>query len=286
MWMHLARLPLVWRWLVKWILFGIVTLFTLFPRPDLLLAHIRHLGNVEALIQPNLPQIAEINRELDAGLKAGATRKEEFRAVEACVHRRIPYAYDWFNWGNLDYWPTTAEVLARQREDCDGRAVLATSLLRARGFQTARVVANLQHVWVAVDDAELMGPQRDANYRRVGNRAVLTFPRLRTVLASVAMMGKFPALRSLLILAAALLLAYHPCRNVTGMLAVSTGALVGFILLLDWGTRFDARAPTLTVWPLPVAVALLTAALLGALWANRMCRRRPSVSAQPAAAGD
>lgn len=274
MWMRLARLPLVWRLLVKWAVLGVVTLFALFPHPVLLARHVQHVRNIEALIQPDLPEIAAINREIDARLNPVVTRKDEFRAVERHVSEHIRYEYDWFNWGNLDYWPTAAEVLERKREDCDGQAVLAASLLRARGFKTAHIVANLQHVWVAVDGEELMGPQKDKNLRRVGGRTVLTLPQWRTVLASSAMICKFPALRSLLILAAALGLAYHPCRNLTGLLAVFTVALVGFILLLDWGNRFDARAQTLVLGPLIGSMILLGGALAGALLADRFLSRK------------
>jgi len=277
MWTRLACLPLVWRVLVKWLLLGLVTSFALFPNLVLLLRHIQHLRNVEALIQPDLPQIADINREIAAKLKPDATMKDEFRAVERWVYEHIHYEYDWFNWGNLDYWPTAAEVLERKREDCDGQAVLAASILRARGFKTAHIVANLQHVWVAVDGDELMGPQKDKNFRRVAGRTVLTLPQWRTVLAGSSMICKFPALRSLLILAAALVLAYHPCRNLTGLLAVFTVALVGFILLLDWGNRFDARSPTLALGPLIGSLILLADALVGALLAERFLSRKSSV---------
>lgn len=274
MWMRLARLPLVWRLLVKWLLFGLVTTFALFPNPVLLARHVQHVRDVDALIQPDLPEIAAINREIDAKLNPEAPRKDEFRAVERWVYERIRYQYDWFNWGNLDYWPTVAEVLERKREDCDGQAVLAVSILRARGFKTAHVVANLQHVWAAVDGDELMGPQKDKNLRRVGGKTVLTLPQWRTVLASSAMICKFPALRSLLILAAALGLAYHPCRHLTGLFAVFTVALLGFILLLDWGNRFDARAQTLVLGPLIGSMMLLGGALAGALLADRFLSRK------------
>jgi len=277
MWMRLARLPLVWRLHVKWLLLGLVTVFALFPHPVLLVRHVQHVRNIEALIQPDLPQISDINREIDAKLNPNATRKEQFRAVERWVYEHIHYEYDWSNWGNLDYWPTAAETLERQREDCDGRAVVAASLLRARGFKTAHILANLQHVWVAVAGEELMGPQQDKNLRRVGGKTVLTLPQWRTVLASGAMISKFPALRSLLILAAALVLAYHPCRNVIGLLAVCTIALVGFILLLDWGNRFDARAQTLVLGPLLGSMVLLVGALLAALLANRFFDRKLNV---------
>jgi hypothetical protein len=285
MWTRLAQLPLAWRLLIKWAALGVVTAFALFPHPVLLARHVQHVRNIEALIQPDLPEIAAINREIDAKLNPDATRKDQFRTVERWVYEHIRYEYDWFNWGNLDYWPTAAEVLERKREDCDGQAVLAASILRGRGFKTAHIVANLQHVWVAVDGDELMGPQKDKNYRRVGGKTVLTLPQWRTVLASSAMICKFPALRSLLILAAALVLAYHPCRHLTGLFAVFTVALVGFILLLDWGNRFDARAQTLVLGPLVSSLILLAGALVGALLAERLLIRKSPVTKPLAAEG-
>ena len=200
----------------------------------------------------------------------GATRQAEFKAVERYVYDHIRYEYDWFNWGNLDYWPTTQEVLARKREDCDGRAVLAASILRARGFKTASVVANLQHVWVMVDNVGLMGPQADKNYRRVGGKVVLTLPQWRTWLDGSAMINKFPSLRSLLILFAALVLAYHPCRNLTGLLALAVVALVGFVVLLDWANHFEPRSNELGLGLLSGALALVTCAWVGALAAGRI----------------
>ncbi len=278
MWTRLARLPWVWRCLVKWGLLAGVILVVLYPRLDLLLRHVRHLRDVESLIQPDLPEIAAMNREIDAQLATNSPRRDEFKAVERFVYQRVPYKYDWINWGNLDYWPTTAEVLERQREDCDGRAVLAASLLRARGFKTAQIVANLNHVWVAVDKTELMGPQKEKNLRRVGGKTVVTLPGLRTWLGCAAMISEFPAIRSLIILATVLVLAYHPHRNVTGLLAVTTAALVGFVLLLDWGNRLESRDEATLSAQLLAAFGLLllavVAALLAGRWVERLRARR------------
>jgi hypothetical protein len=273
MWTRLARLPFAWRCPVKWLLFVLVTIIVLYPRVPLLLKHVHHLRNVESLIQPDLPEIAAMNREIDRLLATNTLRRDEFKIVERYVHQRVPYKYDWLNWGNLDYWPTTAEVLERQREDCDGRAVLAASILRARGFQTAHIVANLNHVWVAVDKAELMGPQKEKNLRRVGGRNVVTLPGLQTWLGSVAMISQFPALRSLIILALGLVLAYHPCRNLTGVLAVTTVALIGFVLVLDWGNRLESRSEATLSGQLIVALALMSLALIAALMAGRWVPR-------------
>lgn len=269
----MARLPRAWRWLVKWTLLALVILIVLFPSAPLLLKQVRHLRDVESLIQPDLPAIAAINRELDARLATNTLRRDEFKAVERYVYQRVPYKYDWLNWGNLDYWPTAAEVLERKREDCDGRAVLATSILRARGFQTAHIVANLNHVWVVVDKTELMGPQKEKNLRRVGGKTVVTLPGLRTWLGAVAMIGEFPAIRSLIILAAVLIQAYHPCRNVTGLLAVTAVALVGFVLVLDWGHRLESRNEATLSPQIIAALGLLFLALVAALLAGRWIAR-------------
>jgi hypothetical protein len=259
---------------VKWALLALVSIVVLYPHLGLLLRQVQHLRDVESLIQPELPELAAMNREIDAQLATNTLRRDEFKAVERYVYQRVPYKYDWINWGNLDYWPTTAEVLERRREDCDGRAVLAASLLRARGFKTAHIVANLNHVWVAVDKTELMGPQKEKNLRRVGGRTVVTLPGLRTWLGSVAMISEFPAIRSLIILATVLVLAYHPCRNVTGLLAVTIVALVGFVLLLDWGNRLESRSEATFSAQLLAAFGLLllalTAALLAGWWSDRL----------------
>lgn len=273
MWSRLGRLPFLWRCLVKWLLLALVTILVLYPRVHLLLKQVQHLRNVESLIQPDLPEIAAINRAIDTQLATNTVRRDEFKTVERYVYQRVPYKYDWLNWGNLDYWPTAAEVLERKREDCDGRAVLAASILRARGFQTAQIVANLNHVWVVVDKTELMGPQKEKNLRRVGGKTVVTLPGLQTWLSAVAMLSEFPAIRSLILLATGLVLAYHPCRNVTGLLAVTTMALVGFVLMLDWGNRLESRSEATLSAQLIAAFALLLLALVAALLAGRWVGR-------------
>ena len=279
MWPRLARLPFIWRLLVKWILLLFVILFALYPHPGLLFKHVQHLRNIESLIQPDLPEIAVINHELDAHLNPNGSRKDEFRAVERYVNQRIPYQFDWFNWGNLDYWPTTQEVLERNTEDCDGRAVLAASILQARGFKTARIVGNIDHVWVTVDGAELMSPQPDKNYTHAGAKARVSLPQLRTWLRAASKICKFPAVRSLLILAAVLVLAYHPCRNVTGLLAAAVVLLIAFALMVDWASRFNSRDPHPVSLQLVISFMLALGSVIFALCADRFLARNPAVPA-------
>src|SRR5882762_8266299 len=54
----------------------------------------------------------------------------------------------------MEYWPTAEEVWQRRQEDCDGRAILAVSILRSRGYQSARLAISLDHMWAEVNCRE------------------------------------------------------------------------------------------------------------------------------------
>ena len=275
LWEWLARRGFILRACLKLLLFGLVTLVVLYPNPILLIKQVRHLADVESLIQPGLPAMAEINRDINRLLPTNATPQKEFQTVERFVYQKIKFQYDWYNWGNLDYWPTAAEVWDRKREDCDGRAVLAVSILRARGFKDARIVANLNHVWVAVGQDELMGPQADKNFRREGDQVVISLPAFKTLLDVASQLSKFPVLRSLIIFFTAVGLFYHPCRNLTGFFATTTLGLVGFGLLLDWSGMQLAGESKGVDFNFFAGVALLVVAALLALFMNRILARLP-----------
>ena len=273
-WEALARRSFPGRTGLKLLLLSLVTLVVLYPHPVFLIKQVQHLADVESLIQPGLPAMAEINRDINKLLPTNSTPQKEFQIVERYVYQKIKYQYDWYNWGNLDYWPTAAEVWERKREDCDGRAVLAASILRARGFKTARIVANLNHVWVAVDQVELMGPQADKNFRNEGGKVVISFPAFKTILDTIAQLSKFPVLRSLIIFSTAVGLLYHPCRNLTGFFISTTVGLAGFGLLLDWSGMQMSGDSKGVDFNFVAGIALLAAAALLALGMNRILARR------------
>lgn len=288
-----------WSWLaqqrplkrvgLKLALLAAVGLFALYPNPVLLVRQIGHLLDLESLIQPDLPAMPEINRQIDRLIATNTVALTEFKAVERFVLRRISYQYDWHGWWNLDYWPTAAEVWERQREDCDGRAVLAVSILRARGHHDARLVANLQHVWVAVGTNELMGPMTDKNFRReggkmvdgklVGAKTVVTLPSLKTLLDSLAMTCKFPAWRVVLMLMALLALAFHPATDRGRFAMLCAGMLTGYVVFLDWCVRRVDRDAQDFDWNLPCAVLLILSSFVLA-W-----REQPSAGQDPVPAG-
>jgi hypothetical protein len=59
----------------------------------------------------------------------------------------VPYAVPWQTYGVPWYYPTPREVLAKGGSDCEGRAVVFASILKAKGIPfTLR--ASFDHIWV------------------------------------------------------------------------------------------------------------------------------------------
>ena len=152
---------LLLRWPMKTSVFAMVFTGVLYPNPVLLWRHIQHIRRVNELPNPAEPSFAGIELEFDQFLRnsqVDANNKPAlFQAVEKFVYQRIPYAWDWDTWDVADYIPTLSEIVAKGREDCDGRAVVSAALLRQRGID-ARLVADVRHVWVRTPKGDLMQP--------------------------------------------------------------------------------------------------------------------------------
>jgi hypothetical protein len=161
------RSPLVRR-SIKLALLSVVVLFTLYPNPLFLVRHVQRSLSPSALIEPGNPRLDELDRELTR--RVGPSGAAEFEDVldqtQRLVYERVPYSYDWHNWGCANYFPTVNEVFERGRSDCKGMAVLAASLLARRGVQ-ATLVSDLSHVWVWTPEGETMSPVRTASGRKV-----------------------------------------------------------------------------------------------------------------------
>lgn len=154
--MPLNRLRWYVRWPCKWAAFGIVYFIVCFPYPSLFIRHVRHWSNPNALIEPNAPALQPWVQELRA-MPAESDPQAVLKRVQQFVYDHVPYDWDWNTWGLVDYMPTITEVIEMGHEDCDGRAVVAASLLRNLGFN-AHIVTDFAHVWVATDYGETMGP--------------------------------------------------------------------------------------------------------------------------------
>jgi predicted transglutaminase-like cysteine proteinase len=258
----LAARPPGQRWLIKAIMLAVYTLIIFFPRPDQFIRQVPRWQNPDSLIETNVPFLAEVNLKIDEQLKPDSTKKEEIKAVEKFVYREIKYGYDWDVWGNTDYWPTVSEVWANKLEDCDGQAVLAASILKSRGFPDVRIVGNLSHVWVATGTNEVMSPQADKNFQRVGGKLKVRFPGMKTFLLTWAHINRFPAVRSLLLLMALLVMALHPVADVKRWWMTFGVGAAGLLLLYDWGGKYlksSANGASLDFWAGNILVLLAIA---------------------------
>lgn len=158
---RLQNAPRRIRWPVKWLMFATVVFGVLYPYPSLLPRHVRNWRRMDRLPDPEEPLLQPLLRDFDAHLAAEgvtpSTPAEWLKQVQVFVHERIRYKYDWETWGVVDYLPTLDEVIRRGEEDCDGRAVLAAAIIRAR-IGEARIVGGLHHLWVSTPIGDTMGP--------------------------------------------------------------------------------------------------------------------------------
>lgn len=149
-----ARLP------AKWAIFGVTVLFVCFPNPARLVSHLDHWRDPNLLIEPDAPAIQPLVEELRPHMTDDLSPREALQYVEQFVYEKIPYEWDWNTWGSADYLPTVTEAIEMGREDCDGRAVVAASLLAKFGFN-AQIVTDFAHVWVKTDKGETMRPGKN-----------------------------------------------------------------------------------------------------------------------------
>lgn len=164
------------RSVAKCVIFSVVTLFVCFPFPSQLIRNLGHLRNLQGMIEPNAPELAGWDQEVRSRIEKAASSQPTTapdvvpssrlaqREVERFVLEKVRYEWDWNLWGSADYMPTVAEMFEKAKEyggqvkeDCDGRAVMAASLLKRLGYEPT-IVTDLRHVWVTTPEGEWMGP--------------------------------------------------------------------------------------------------------------------------------
>lgn len=243
---------------IKALLLAIVVFGVCFPFPSRFVRHIRHWSDPNALVDPNAASLQPLLIELESLVPPGAAPKDALRTIEAFVYKKVPYDWDWNTWGLADYLPTVDEVMSKGREDCDGRAVVAASLLAASGYE-AEIVTDFSHVWVKTNHGEVMGPG--------GKKAIVATPdglkvsrgALRQVPRALAYgISVFPRWREIIVLAAAFLLLVGPRSRWQMSLALFIVAALGLELLRRGG--IDWREPV--VWKQLLGAALMSACAL------------------------
>jgi len=154
------------------------------------------------------------------------------KVIEKFVLKRIRYVSDYETWDNMEYWPTAEEVWQRRQEDCDGRAILAVSILRSRGYPSARLAISLDHMWAEVNSREkqygtsaeiisILYPDSRFGAALEAKPTANHFARLAKAFlrpialrdTSANLLAGIPFARKAILLTLLLLLCYHPCRN-------------------------------------------------------------------------
>jgi hypothetical protein len=236
LWRRVHEWPRRLRWPVKAGVLAVTVGLVLYPKFWLLPVWVQRLRNLDSVVNPRDPGLADLEARVTAEVGYGAPLASLVEPTERAVNERVSYAYDWQTWGVMDYLPTVEEVLREGREDCDGRAVLAASLLRRLGCN-AWLVCDLKHTWVAAregtTEVELMGP--GSGEATLAGDGTGTGTQLRCSFNVLGNLGRaiafgiavFPLGRELLILAALCGVGMHPwsspLRRIMGWLLLAAG---------------------------------------------------------------
>jgi len=236
-WRRFHRLPIWIRLPLKSIIIVVATLVILFPRPDLMGREIARLRNPNLAIDPAHPGLAPLEQAVKSRLAGCADNVEVALAVEQVVFEALPYAWDWDTWWVMDYIPSVDEALRQGGEDCDGRAVVAASLLRRMGIP-AELRSDLAHVWVFTPAVEVMGASSSRPAIEVTPQGVRI--RSHRELARQAVSGLafgvsvFPLVRELLLTAITLLVLLNP-RVRAWRAVVAAGVMIAGLMLCRAG---------------------------------------------------
>jgi hypothetical protein len=234
-WTWLAQKKWAGRSIIKFGLFALLFLVITMPNPWLTVKQVVAYMDIEALLDPNFPEMKEINSAINVRLPQHSTFNEEYQTIVKFVYDSIRYEFDWDNWRNSEYWPSAKQVWQRKREDCDGQAILAASIFRSRGYSDATVVASLRHLWIRVGNHELMGPDKEKLMIVEKGKKHFLLPSFNYMLESFAgQLYYYPLSRMVLILCGSLLLLFHPHKSIILFLALLVAANFGLILIVDW----------------------------------------------------
>jgi len=226
-----------WLTFAKWLTFLAVVLVVLYPRLDMLPRTLQRYLNPNSLIDPQSPALAplieEFDRQRDLNWGGMALTDE----VEQFTYRKIPYRHDWKVWANVDYFPTVEETLQKGMEDCDGRAVVAASLLEHYGVD-AKLANDFTHVWVVTEHGnalETAGGNTAVVEGKEGGGLKISWGRAikQTATASSWMISAFPLFRELIILLAAWLLLTGTRKSLQLATPAGLVMLIGLLLIRD-----------------------------------------------------
>ncbi len=264
MWTKFQNLPRYFRWPIKVLVLAVTMFLICFPDPALFVRHVQHWQDPNAMIDPALPALGPWFEEMQERLDDADNPKQVLRAVERFVEEKVPYRFDWETWGAADYLPTLPEVLEKGYEDCDGRAVVAASLLQKLGYK-AELVTDFAHVWVKTDRGETMNPGKNRSVTATDKGLSINWKAVtRSLPRSLAYsLSPFPLLRQLIFLGVLWGLLLRPGLGLVWPAVCLLVLINGLIILRFGGVNWQQPNVAAQWWGL--------LQMMGAVW---LLRRR------------
>lgn len=283
---RLNELRRLQRWPIKVAMIAFVVFVVCYPYPRIFIRNVRHWSNPNALVQPDHPGLRNWLDELRSDAIEHLPAKEALRRVETLVCKKVPYEWDWNTWGTADYMPTVDEILSKGKEDCDGRAVIAASLLRGLGYD-AKLATNFAHVWVTTPQGDTMGPGERtaivATEKGVKFRAIALGELFRGLAFGTAV---FPISREIVVVLAFWVMLLQRRSSRWKSAACLLGMIAGLILVQRGGSDYWDQS----VWMVRGGFALIAGAMVVLWWigaASRKSGRDPAqLPSQAASAGN
>jgi len=198
--LFLNRLPWIARVPAKWIVLLGTVGAVCYPYPRRLVTHWQRIQNPDALINPESPALEPLIAEVKQELTPDLTPPQVLKKIESFVYKKVPYEWDWNTWGVADYFPTVEEALSQGKEDCDGRAIVAASIMRYFGYD-ARLVTDFAHLWVTTSEGDVMNPGKTKAAVATGDGFQLQPGAFRQLVQPLAYgVSVFPLARELIVI--------------------------------------------------------------------------------------
>lgn len=271
---------------IKVVILILVTFFVCFPYPRQFARHFHRIRNMQEMIEPDAPELTPWVDELNASMAKlpqsqpstpRAITRIEQHEIERFVLDHVKYEWDWNLWGSADYMPTVHEMFEKAKEfggqvkeDCDGRAVMAASLMKRLGFEP-RIVTDFRHVWVTTPEGEWMGPGGPKSMVSTSQGTRVNWESAGSNFAISLSYGiaVFPLARELIILATVFCLSLRRSSRFWP-------AMIGLVLLVQ-GLLFmrlgflapQAVSREVSAWPTWVGLVHVAAGLAACLLSSR-----------------
>lgn len=294
LWRKIHGWPADPRWVLKLSLLIAGVAVILYPKPWLMVTLAQRSRALDSLIQPELQEVGELAAKVQRRVDTAAARLQQEKPtsrpqlrpaefalllVEAEVYQRIKYSHDWDTWGVMEYLPTAEEALRSGREDCDGRAIVAASVLRRMGYE-AWLVADMVHMWVETPTGQTMSPGSGGALLVAG---VPGSPKTELASRLLVLGGMargfvygasvFPLGRALLILALVAVLTLHPWASGWRQWAGVLTMLIGLMCLRASGAKAIVEGSGQDIAIVSGAVlGILLGWLTMAIWAKKYRR--------------